>query len=630
MNLQNRKYISIILFICVGLIYLSRLFYMQVLDDKWALRAQEISERRKLITPSRGSVTDRNGKIVVSNKPFYNLMMIEKDIKDLDTLAFAKLIGWEPHQIGERFQQIREEQGYDINPKTGVRDMSRYRRVRPYVFMKEITIDEMARIAPHLYRFPGFYEDLQSVRQYPYPNAANILGYISEVNQDEINADTTGYYRPGDNIGKAGIERYYEQYLRGKKGVNYIITSAQNNELQPYADGKHDVAPEQGQSLQLSIDIELQAYGESLMVNKRGTIVAIEPATGEILAMVSAPSYDPNMLVGKREISKNYPKLIMDEDKPLFPRPLQAEYPPGSIFKLLQTLIALQEGKININTGFPCNTSLVGCHGHPAVSNVMEAVKVSCNPYYYQAVRRVIQPGVKKNIFMDAEYGLGRWAEYMHNFGLGVRLPIDLPGGRPGLIPDPNYYDNLFPSKKNPYGHHRWAFSTIRSISIGQGEVKITPLQMANMTAIIANKGWYYVPHVVKSIGENGPEAIFKEKHFTNIDEKYYDAIIEGMRRVVNEPGGTARRAKMEDVIVCGKTGTVQNPHGKDHSVFASFAPMDKPKIAIVVFVENSGFGGTWAAPIAKLMMEKYLKGEVKDEYLEKYILDANFISKKK
>lgn len=603
---------------------------MQVLDDKWSLRAAEISERKKFIVPSRGHVIDRNERLVVSNKPFYNLMMIEKDIKNLDTVALARLLGWEPHQIQERFDEIKKEQGFDKDPKTGIRDLSRYRKERSYVFAKEITIDEMARIAHSLYKFPGFYEELSSMRHYAYPNAANILGYVSEANQEEIDNDTTKWYRSGDNIGKAGIEKFYETELRGTKGVNYIITTARNNELMPYQDGKYDIPAKQGDKLVLGIDIELQAYGELLMQNKRGSIVAIEPSTGEILSMVSAPTYDPNLLIGKKNIRKNYPELLMDEDKPLFPRPLQAEYPPGSIFKLLQSLIALQEGKITINTGFPCNKSLVGCHNHPSAGNIMDAVKMSCNPYYYQAVRRVIQPGVKKNAFADAEYGLAKWADYMHRFGLGVKLPTDLYGIRPGLIPDPNYYDNLFPSKRHPYGHHRWAFSTIRSISIGQGEVKVTPLQMANMAALIANRGWFYIPHVVKSIGNKGPLAIYKEKHETGIDKKYYDAIIEGMRRVVNEPGGTAGRARIEGITVCGKTGTAQNPHGEDHAVFLCFAPMENPKIAIAVFVENAGFGGTWAAPIASLMIEKYLKGEIKDQAKEQRILDAKFTDTKK
>ncbi|MBN9295348.1 MAG: penicillin-binding protein 2 [Flavobacteriia bacterium] len=628
MNLQSRKYVSIIMFLAIGIIYISRLFYMQVLDEYWTLRAAEISEKRKLVIPPRGHVVDRTGKLVVSNKPYYNLMMIEKNIKDLDTVALANLIGWEPIKIRERFKEIREEQGYDKNPKTGKRDLPRYQKVRPYVFVKEITIDEMAQIAPHLYKFPGFYEELSSMRYYSYPNAANILGYVSEVNQQEIDADSARYYRPGDNIGKAGIEKYYEKELRGIKGVNYIVTSAMNNELQPYANGKYDIKAKQGDRLQLGVDIELQVYGEQLMQNKRGTIVAIEPSTGEILTMVSAPTYDPNLLVGKRAIQTNYPKLLLDENKPLFPRPLQAEYPPGSIFKLLQSLIALQEGRITVNTGFPCNKSLVGCHNHPNARSIIEAVQMSCNPYYYQAVRRVIQPGVKKNIYADAEYGLGKWAEYMHNFGLGEKLATDIPGVRPGLIPDPNYYDNLFPSKRNPYGHHRWAFSTIRSISIGQGEVKVTPLQMANIAAMLANRGWFYVPHVVKSIGNKGSEKVFLEKHQTGINPQHFEPVIEGMRRVVYEAGGTARRARLNDIIICGKTGTAQNPHGEDHSVFICFAPKDNPKIAVAVFVENAGAGGTWAAPIASLIVEKYLKREVTEKEREKYILEANFMGK--
>lgn len=630
MNLQNRKYVSIFLFIAIGVIYISRLFYMQVMDEHWTLRAQEIAEKRKLIVPPRGHVIDRNGKLVVSNKPYYNLMMVEKNIRNLDTIALAKLIGWEPERIGQRFKEIREEQGYDKNPKTKKRDLPRYQKVRPYVFVKEITIDEMAQIAPHLYKFPGFYEELASMRYYTYPNAANILGYVSEVNQNEIDKDSIKYYRPGDNIGKSGIEKFYEKELRGTKGVEYIVTSAMNNELQPYANGKYDIKAKQGERLKLSVDIDLQIYGEQLMENKRGTIVAIEPATGEILSMVSAPAYDPNLLVGKRAIKANYPTLLLDPDKPLFPRPLQAEYPPGSIFKLLQSLIALQEGKINVNTGFPCNKSLVGCHNHPNCGSIIEAVQMSCNPYYYQAVRRVIQPGKKKNVYADAEIGLQKWAEYMHNFGLGHALETDLPGIRPGLIPDPNYYDNIFPSKRNPYGHHRWAFSTIRSISIGQGEVKVTPLQMANIAALIANRGYFYTPHIVKSVGKNGPEEAYRKKHFSGIDAKHYDPIIEGMRRVVHEAGGTARRARLTDIVICGKTGTAQNPQGEDHSVFICFAPMDKPKIAVAVFVENAGAGGAWAAPIASLMIEKYINRKVKEKERETYILEANFMGRKK
>jgi penicillin-binding protein 2 len=364
------------------------------------------------------------------------------------------------------------------------------------------------------------------------------------------------------------------------------------------------------------MDMIIQSYGEKLMKNKKGCIVAIEPSTGEILAMVSAPSYDPNMLVGKRNISENYPKLALDKNMPLFPRPLQAEYPPGSIFKLVQSLIGLQEGVITEESGFPCDKSLVGCHNHPSARNVAEAVQFSCNPYYYAVVRRIIQQGKKKRLFADAEYGLNKWHQYMNSFGLGKSLDADISGQRPGLIPDAKYYDKW-------YGHQQWAFSTIRSISIGQGEVKLTPLHMANIAAIIANKGWYYVPHFVKSIGRKGPLVEYRTKKRTMVNSRYFWPVIEGMRRVVNENGGTARMARLENIMICGKTGTVQNPHGEDHSVFIAFAPMNKPKIAIAVFVENAGFGGTWAAPIASLMIEKYIKRKITDKEKEKRILEA-------
>jgi penicillin-binding protein 2 len=480
--------------------------------------------------------------------------------------------------------------------------------------LKELTLEEISRIAPHLENFPGFYEKVTSMRNYPFKSGANIMGYLSEVNREEV--ETDHFYKPGDNIGRSGIEKFYERELRGRKGIKYIVTSALNNAIESFADGKYDTTARQADPLKLGMDMIIQSYGEKLMQNKKGCIVAIEPSTGEILAMVSAPSYDPNLLVGKRNISANYPKLALDKNMPLFPRPLQAEYPPGSIFKLVQSLIGMQEGVITARSGFPCDKSLVGCHNHPSARNVAEAVQYSCNPYYYAVVRRIIQQGKKKGIFADAEYGLNKWHKYMRSFGLGKTLDADVSGQRPGLIPDSKYYDKW-------YGHHQWAFSTIRSISIGQGEVKLTPLHMANIAAIIANKGWFYVPHFVKSIGRKGPLAIYRTKKRTMVNEQYYGPVIEGMRRVVNEAGGTASMARLDDIEICGKTGTVQNPHGEDHSVFIAFAPMNNPKIAIAVFVENAGFGGTWAGPIASLMIEKYLKRKVSDKDKEKRIIDA-------
>jgi penicillin-binding protein 2 len=619
MNFDNRKYVIIVFIALIGALYIFRLFQMQVLDDQWKLRAQEISEKRRYITPPRAAMFDRNGKKVVSNKAYYNLMFVEKNIVDLDTAAFGKLVGMTVEEVRNRFKEIREREGY-YRRKDG-KLVPNYQPVRPYPFLKELTADEIGHIAPHLDLYPGFYEQVTSMRDYPYLGGANVLGYVAETNREEIEADK--FYRSGDNIGKAGIEKFYEKELRGQKGVHYIVTSALNNVIDAYADGKYDTTAIQSDPLTLSIDIDLQVYGEQLMKNKMGTIVAIEPKSGEILAMVSSPSYDPNLFVGKSNISKNYMTLLNDPKKPLFPRPLQAEYPPGSIFKLTQALIALQEGVITPNASFPCIKSWVGCHNHPQATSVAKGVQMSCNPYFYAVTKKIIHQGKSKNAFVDAEIGLEMWAKYLHSFGLGIKLDADISALRSGLIPDPNYYNNLFPSKKRPYGKHRWTFSTIRSIAIGQGEVKMTPLQMANLAAIMANRGWYITPHVVKSIGDAGPLEQFKVVHKTMVEEKHFAPVIEGMRMAVYEAGGTASRAKVEGITVCGKTGTAQNPHGKDHSVFIAFAPMDNPKIAIAVFVENSGFGGTWSAPIASLMMEKFINGEVKDVAKEKYILDA-------
>ena len=613
MNLEGRRFVIITFFVVIGVIYTIKLFYMQVVDDSWKLRAQQLAEKRREITPPRAVVFDRNGNKIISNKTYYNLMMVENDIVDLDTTAFAKLIGWTVEEVRNRFAEIVEGEGVYKNPVTG-KVTPNYQPIRAYPFMKELTADEISTIAPHLDDYPGFYEEVSSMRNYPFSNGANILGYLSEVTREEIEEDK--FYKPGSIIGRAGIERYYEKEFRGKKGVRYIVSSAMNNTVGSFEDGKYDTIAKQAEPIHVGLDVNLQGYGEKLMENKKGSIVAIEPSTGEILALVSSPSYDPNLLVGNRLIKENYPQLVTDENKPLFPRPLASEYPPGSIFKLAQALIGMQEGVITKDTGFPCTKSLVGCHGHPSAQNVSQAVKMSCNPYFYYVTRRIVQQNKFKNHWKDAEWGLNRWAEYMRSFGFGVKLETDITGLRPGRIPDAAYYDGW-------YGHHRWQFSTIYSISIGQGEVTLTPLQMANLAAIVANKGWYYTPHFVSSIGDNGPLEKFREKHYTMVESKHFQPVIDGMYAVVHEPGGTARLARTNDIKICGKTGTAQNPHGKDHSIFIAFAPMDNPKIAISVFIENAGFGGTWAAPIASLMIEKYLKGGISDKAKEDRILNA-------
>jgi penicillin-binding protein 2 len=620
MNLDNRKYLLYALVFITGVIFLVRLFYMQVIDDSWTRRATEIAEKRREIIPPRGVLVDRKNRKIVINKISYNLMMIEERIKNLDTVAFAKLIGWDVKKVKARFREIVKNEGVYKNPSTG-KTQSNYRKDRPYPFVKDLSLEEVTLIASRLTDFSGFYEEPTGTRYYPYPNGANILGYMNEVGRKEIESDP--FYRPGMNIGRSGLERSYEEILRGRKGVRYIVTSATNNEIEPYADKKYDTVAIPSPKIKLGLDIKLQQYGEELMKNKKGCIVAIEPKTGEILTMVSAPCYDPNLLSGRKSIRKNYPSLITDENLPLFARPLQAEYPPGSIFKLLQALICLQENKITPNTGFPCNKSVVGCHDHPYPSSVSKAVQFSCNPYFYAAVRRVIQPNKKKNVFADAEIGLNNWHKYMMGFGLGNKLGVDIDtlAQRNGLIPNAAYYDRYL-------GHHQWAFSTIRSISIGQGEIKLTPLQMANIAVIMANRGWYYTPHFVKSIGKKGKLKKYRTKHVTPIERRHFDAVVEGMRRVVYEAGGTGKEAKIENFIVCGKTGTVQNgKNKKNHSVFIAFAPIDNPKIALAVFVENAGAGGAWAAPIAGLMMDKYLNKKVTNKEKENSIKNANLMS---
>lgn len=623
MNFDNRKYVIISFFVITGLMYGIKLFYMQVVDNEtWKLEAQRIAERRIEVTPPRAVVFDRNGNKVIENKTYYNLMMIEEEMVDFDTVAFGELIGMTKDEVLARIEEIKEGEGKYFNPHTK-EYQTNYQRIRPYPFLKELTADEIAKIAPHLRKFNGFYEEVTSMRNYPYRSGANILGYLAEVTQDEINKDK--FYKPADKIGRAGIERFYEEEFRGEKGVKYIVTSARQNKVGSFEDGKYDTTAVQSKGIVLGLDIDLQAYGEKLMENKKGCIVAIEPSSGEILAMVSAPSYDPNLLVGRKNINENYPKLVEDLNKPLFPRPLASEYMPGSTFKLIQGLIGMQEGVIEHNTGFSCNKSVVGCHNHPSARSVTEAVQHSCNPYFYAVTRRIIQQGKYKSSFKDSEVGLDLWAKYMHSFGLGVKLKTDIYGLRAGNIPDSKYYDHW-------RGKGQWKFSAIQSISIGQGEVQLTPLQLANVATIMANRGWFYTPHFVKSIDGGGPLPEYREKNYTMVDAKYFPYVVEGMRRCVHEPGGTAPMARIPGVITCGKTGTVENfklVNGRlikkpNHSVFIAFAPMDNPKIAIAVFVENTGGGGgTWAAPIASLVIEKYLNGEVKSVDKEKRIMEA-------
>ncbi len=606
MRLDERKYVVGGIFIIIAFIYLIRLFYIQVINDKYKLSSENNTIKKVDIYPSRGVFYDRNGRLLVSNEPGYDIMVIPSQIKDLDTAKFCNLLGITIEDFRAKLEKANQGQW----------------RYKPSVFEKGIDIESYGIIQEKLLYYPGFYAETSTLRKYP-SFASHLIGYLGEVSPGMLERDSVNYYRQGDIVGWSGIEAYYENVLRGKRGTKLVLVDVFNNEKGSYANGKFDTTAIPGSSLNLTIDAELQKYGEILMQNKVGSIVAIEPSTGEILSLVSSPTFDNNLLVGKKR-NKNFRELQLNDTlNPLFNRALQAKYPPGSIFKLVQALIGMEEGVITENFGAPCNKSLVGCHNHPMATNVKKGVQFSCNPYFYAVFKRVINQNKSSNYFKDTEIGLGLWNKHIETFGLGKRLNVDLTNVSSGGIPTPNYYDKI-------YGKGRWAYSTIYSLSIGQGEVEVIPMQMANLAAIMANKGYYYTPHVVKSIQEaDTVSPLYYPKINTSVSSKYYDVIHEGMRAVVEEPGGTARRAKIDSITVCGKTGTAQNPHGEDHSVFIAFAPMENPKIAIAVYVENAGFGGTWAAPIASLMMEKYLTGEIKNKAKEERILKADIINRK-
>lgn len=600
---DSRQYVVIIFIVLIGLIYIGKLFYIQVINDEYKLKAITISRRKQKVYPVRGYIYDRNGKILVYNEAAYDLMVIPNQVKAFDTIDLCRTIGITKQEFDAKMKKITAH---------------KYNRYVANVFEKKISSDTYARLQEKLFNFQGFYVQNRTLRKYPYNIAANILGYIGEVSKQKVAEDE--YYKPGDYIGISGIEKSYENYLRGKCGTKMVVVDNLNREVGSYKEGKYDTLPIAGIDLTCTIDYRLQKYGEQLMRNKTGSIVAIEPSSGEILTMVTSPTYDPNLLVGRTR-NKNYTKLQQDTLKPLFNRALMAEYPPGSIFKVLQALIGLQDGVINENTTFACNKALVGCHNHPTATSIQKSIQYSCNPYYYNVFKKIIQQGKYTNIFKDSEYGLSDWRKKAVKFGFGAPLGIDVFGEKGGFIPTVEFYDKW-------YGHHRWAFSTIYSLSIGQGEIMVVPLQMANFAAIIANRGFYYLPHLVKQIHNgNTISKKYLNKNTTDIDTTYFNMVVEGMRNVIIAPGGTARRAKIDSITICGKTGTVQNPHGEDHSVFIAFAPMHNPKIAIAVYVENSGFGGTWAAPVASLIIEKYLKGYITNKSKEERILNANLIN---
>jgi len=600
-NYSDRKYVMNTMFIVVGIIFLMRLFFIQVIDGKYKLSADNNVLRYVTEYPLRGLIYDRHGELLVYNEASYDLMVIPRQVTAFDTVEFCRMLSIDIESFESKFERARK-----------------YSRFKPSVFEKQISKETYASFQEKLFRFPGFYVQARTLRQYPRPIAAQVLGYIGEVNQSMIDEDP--YYRSGDYIGISGIERSYEEVLRGKKGLKIKLVDVHNRIKGSYKDGLYDSLPVPGKNLFTTLDAELQAYGELLMSNKKGGIVAIEPATGEILALISTPAYDPNLLVG-RVRSRNYGMLFQDPDKPLFNRALMAQYPPGSTFKMINALIALNEGVVSANSRIGCASGYhfggltVRCHPHPAPTDVVSSIQYSCNAYYCSVFRSIIDNKKYKNV----RTGFNVWRSYLESFGLGIRLDTDLPSVGRGNVPTAEYYDRY-------HGVNRWRSISIISLAIGQGELGITPLQMANITAAIANKGYYITPHIVRAIDK--PENIqqkYTYKNYTKVAPQHFIPTIEGMFQVVE--AGTARGARIDSVVVCGKTGTVQNPHGKNHSTFVAFAPKDEPKIAICVFVENSGYGSTWAAPIASLMMEKYLKREVKRKELEDRMIKGNLMS---
>lgn len=606
-HFATRRNIIAGIFLLTTLVLVIRLFYIQVIDSSYKLSAENNSKRIETLYPARGLVFDRNGKLLVYNMPSYDLMIAPYELRPFDSTELCGI-------LSITIDKLRTGITRSFNP--------RYRR-EP--FIKQLSSETYARLQEIMYKFPGFYVRSRTLRKYSKEFAAHLFGYVGEVDEKMITSNPD--YVMGDYIGISGIEGYYEKILRGRKGQEVLLVDVHGRVKGPYQDGRFDEDAIVGKNLVCTIDASLQEYGETLMKNYRGSIVAVEPSTGEILALVSSPSYNPALLVG-RERTVNYTKLEQDSlHKPLFNRALMANYPPGSTFKPIQALIGLQEGVIYEGSSFPCNAGFyargvsVGCHIHNSPLTLLHGIENSCNAYFCNVYKRIIENPKYKN----PEQAYKKWREYIMSFGIGNRLNADFTNELKGFIAPESYYDRY-------YGSNHWNALTTISLAIGQGEILVTPLQMANWTAAIANRGYYIIPHVVKSIeGIDTIDHRFKDKHFIPVDTANFRLVIEGMDLAVNGgPGRTAGIAQLKDIVVCGKTGTAQNPQGLDHSVFIAFAPKNNPKIAISVYVEHGEWGASYAAPIASLMIEKYLTDTiapyrkwVEDRMLNGSLLDS-------
>jgi penicillin-binding protein 2 len=601
-----RKGLLPAIIIISAVIILARIFYLQVVDENLKLQAENNAIKKVFDFPERGYIYDRNGKLLVANQPSYDIMVVPREIKNIDTLGFCNLLG-----ITKEYFIKQVEKAKVYSPRL------------PSVFLSQLNKREYAGFQEKERKFEGFYVQKRALRDYQVNYGANIFGFITQVNQGII--EKYPYYNSGDLIGKQGVEQEYEETLRGIKGVKYLLRDKHNKIIGPYKEGKFDTIAQQGNDLTLTIDAELQKYGTELMINKRGGIIAIEPKSGEILALISAPTYDPALLVG-RQRSKNYTNLYLDSiAKPLYDRALQAEYPPGSPFKIVTGLIALHEEVIDENTGFVCNHgffyargAFMKCHDS-GVSRLNNGFYNSCNTYFASIYRKTIEK------YKSPGYAVDNWSKHVKSFGLGDFLGTDMPIGRKGLVPDTKFY-----KKHRNYNPDQIRSSYIISNAIGQGEVLTTPIQLANMMAVVANKGYYYTPHIVKKIKDKEIDIKYRTKHVSTIDPKHFEPVIQGLADVYNV--GTASSLKVKDLEICGKTGTAENKirvagktyQLKDHSIFVAFAPKENPTIAIAVFIENGYWGARWAGPIATLMVEKYIKGEITRKDLEDRMLNGS------
>ena len=595
-SLSGRQRIVGAIVLGVGLLFVIRLFQMQVTTHEWKNKAERLTEEQEVLQPARGLCLDRHGELLVNNVPSYDLMVVPRKMADVDTSALAELLGLERDELDKRLGKAR-----------------RYSRYKASPLLRQLSAEEYASLSFELWRYPGLSVRTKPVRENVHGIASQIVGEYREVDREDMNRDAR--YRLGDYKGKSGIEGQLENELRGTPGIRHHLVDVRNNVRNTLTE--QDSMPSSGADVTLTIDATLQRYAEQLMEGKRGAVVAIEPATGEILAFVSAPSYDGNLLTGTSR-GASYDSLAKHPWKPLYNRAVRGTYRPGSIFKMVQGLIAMEQGVISPRTHIVCNRDIIGCHGAHTQDDLRRAVVHSCNPYFYETMRRMVNQRPELDKFDNARLGLGWWTERIKDFGLGTNLGGHVPGTRSGLVPDTTYYDNI-------YGKRHWTFKTIYSISIGEGELLATPLHMANLAAIMANKGWYMEPHLVRDIGGKGKPAEFQMRHDVGVSARHFDPILDAMQAVIEDKTGTGRRAYTKGIETCGKTGTVQNRNRADHSVFMALAPRDNPQIALSVYVEHAGAGGDWAAPIAGLLIEKYVGGEVPNTAREQRVMGATY-----